>query len=91
MAIAPLFQQQIEAAQQRARSKGLEQGLERGLERGRQEQQRSIFEHFLQVRFAELTPKMTAFISPISLIVFVEQLPQLSTDELRERLGEASE
>jgi hypothetical protein len=168
MAIAPLFQQQIEAAQQRARAEGLEEGLERGLERGleqglqrgleqglergRQQQQRSILENFLRVRFAELTPQMTAFLSPISkfsapeftvlllslsmlavdetgresavrllaesvlrvrsnelgdllpaavnnllalpvteLTVFLEQMPQLSADELRERLGEISE
>ncbi|MEG4446824.1 flagellar assembly protein H [Microcoleus sp. AT9_B5] len=63
MAIAPLFQQQIQAAQQQAREegleqgleegleRGLEQGLEQGLERGRQEQQRLILENFLRVRF----------------------------------------
>ncbi len=164
MAIAPLFQQQIQAAQQQAREeglerglergleqgleRGLEQGLEQGLERGRQEQQRLILENFLRVRFGELSPKMTAFLSPISklaaaeftvlllaismltvdeagreaavkllaesalqmrspelgdilpaavtnllalpvaeLTLFVEQLPQLSADELRDRLG----
>lgn len=148
MAIAPLFQQQIQAAQQQAREEGLEQGLEEGLERGRQEQQRLILENFLQVRFGELSPKMTVFLSPISklaaaeftvlllaismltvdeagreaavkllaesalqmrspelgdllptavtnllalpvaeLTLFVEQLPQLSADELRDRLG----
>ncbi|MEG4306485.1 flagellar assembly protein H [Microcoleus sp. D3_18a_C4] len=152
MAIAPLFQQQIQAAQQQAREEGLEQGLEegleQGLERGRQEQQRLILENFLRVRFGELSPKMTVFLSPISklaaaeftvlllaismltvdesgreaavkllaesalqmrspelgailptavtnllalpvaeLTLFVEQLPQLSADELRDRLG----
>ncbi|MEG4089047.1 flagellar assembly protein H [Microcoleus sp. Pol12B4] len=156
MAIAPLFQQQIQAAQQQAREEGLEQGLEeglerglkQGLERGRQEQQRLILENFLRVRFGELSPKMTAFLSPTSrlaaaeftvlllaismltvdeagreaavkllaesalqmrspelgdllptavtnllalpvaeLTLFVEQLPQLSADELRDRLG----
>ncbi|MEG5041209.1 MULTISPECIES: flagellar assembly protein H [unclassified Microcoleus] len=148
MAIAPLFQQQIQAAQQQAREEGLEQGLEEGLERGRQEQQRLILENFLQVRFGELSPKMTVFLSPISklaaaeftvlllaismltvdeagreaavkllaesalqirspelgdllptavtnllalpvaeLTLFVEQLPQLSAQELRDRLG----
>ena len=50
MAIAPLFQQQIQAAQQQ----------------GRQAQQRLILENFLQVRFGEINSKMTAFISPIS-------------------------
>ena len=156
MTIAPLFQQEIQAARQQAREEGLEQGLEQGLERGleqglergRQEQQRLILENFLQVRFGELSPKMTVFLSPISklqaaeftvlllaismltvdetgreaavkllaesvlqmrspelgdilptavtnllalpvaeLTLFVEQMPQLSADELRERLG----
>jgi hypothetical protein len=156
MTIAPLFQQEIQAARQQAREEGLEegleqgleQGLERGLERGRQEQQRLILENFLQVRFGELSPKMTVFLSPISklqaaeftvlllaismltadetgreaavkllaesvlqmrspelgdilpaavtnllalpvaeLTLFVEQLPQLSAEGLRERLG----
>lgn len=156
MAIAPLFQQQIQAAQQQAREEGLEQGLEeglergleQGLERGRQEQQRLILENFLRVRFGELSPKMTVFLSPISKLqaaeftvlllaismltvdeagresavkllaesvlqirspelgdilptavtnllalpvaevtLFVEQLPQLSAEELRDRLG----
>ncbi|MEG5058696.1 flagellar assembly protein H [Microcoleus sp. A2-C5] len=156
MAIAPLFQQQIQAAQQQAREEGLEQGLEegleqgleQGLERGRQEQQRLILENFLRVRFGEVSPKMTVFLSAISklaaaeftvlllaismltvddagresavkllvesvlqvrspelgdllpaavnnllalplaeLTLLVEQLPQLSADELRERLG----
>src|SRR6476469_1091989 len=164
MAIAPLFQQQIQAAQQQAREEGLEQGLERGLEqglergleqgleRGRQEQQRLILENFLRVRFGELSPKMTVFLSPISklaaaeftvlllaismltvdesgresavkllaesalqirspelgnilpaavtnllalpvaaLTLLVEQLPQLSAEELRERLGKTPE
>ncbi len=156
MAIAPLFQEQIQAAEQRARAKGREegreQGREQGLERGRQEQQRLILENFLRVRFGELSPKMTAFQSPISklsaaeftvlllaismltvdesgrqqavsllaesvlkifvtnlenilplavnnllalsveeLTLFVEQLPQLSDAELRERLGKIPE
>jgi hypothetical protein len=164
MTIAPLFQQEIQAARQQAREeglergleeglergleRGLEQGLEQGLERGRQEQQRLILENFLRVRFGELSPKMTVFLSPISklqaaeftvlllaismltvdetgreaavkllaesvlqmrspelgdilptvvtnllalpvaeLTLFVEQLPQLSPEGLRERLG----
>ena len=168
MAIAPLFREQIQAAEQQARERGLEQGLERGLERGleqglergleqglergRQEQQQLILENFLRVRFGELSQKMTAFLSPISrfsaaeftvlllaismltvdesgreqavnllaesvlkmsrtnledilpqamtnlltlpvaeLTLFVEQLPQLSDAELRERLGKISD
>ena len=172
MAIAPLFQQQLEAAQrqgieqglergleqgleqglERGLEQGLERGLEEGLERGRQEQKRLILENFLRVRFGELTPKMTVVLSPISklqaaeftvlllglsmvtvddagresavkllvesmlqvrspelgdllpaavtnllalplaeLTLFVEQLPQLSADELRQRLGKIPE
>ena len=72
MAIAPLFQQQIQAAKQQAREEGLEQGLEEGLERGRQEQQRLILENFLRVRFGELSPKMTVFLSPISKLAAAE-------------------
>ena len=152
MTIAPLFQQEIQAARQQAREEGreegLEQGREQGLERGRQEQQCLILENFLRVRFGELSPQMTVFLSPISklqaaeftvlllaismltvdetgreaavkllaesvlqmrspelgdllpaavtnllalpvaeLTLFVEQLPQLSADELRDRLG----
>jgi len=152
MTIAPLFQQEIQAARQQAREEGreegLEQGREQGLERGRQEQQRLILENFLRVRFGELSPQMTVFLSPISklqaaeftvlllaismltvdetgreaavkllaesvlqmrspelgdilptavtnllalpvaeLTLFVEQLPQLSAEGLRERLG----
>lgn len=68
MAIAPLFREQIQAAEQRARAKGLEQGLERG----RQEQQRLILENFLRVRFGESSPKMTAFLSPISKLSAAE-------------------
>ncbi|WP_333464344.1 flagellar assembly protein H [Microcoleus sp. herbarium7] len=136
MAITPLFQQQIQAAQQKAR----------------EEQQRLILENFLLVRFGEISPKMTVFLSPISklsaaeftvlllaismlsvdeagresavkllaenvlkmsvanreeilqqavtnllalplaeLTLLVEQLPQLSADELRERLGNIPE
>ena len=76
MTIAPLFQQEIQAARQQAREegleRGLEQGLEQGLERGRQEQQRLILENFLQVRFGELSPKMTVFLSPISKLQTAE-------------------
>ncbi|MCC3589794.1 flagellar assembly protein H [Microcoleus sp. PH2017_28_MFU_U_A] len=99
MAIAPLFREQIQAAQQQAREegleqglergleRGLEQGLERGLERGRQEQQRLILENFLRVRFGELSPKMTVFLSPISKLfaadftVLLLAISMLTVDE----------
>ncbi|MEG4918227.1 flagellar assembly protein H [Microcoleus sp. B7-D4] len=68
MAITPLFQQQIQAAQQQAR----EQGLEQGLERGRQEQQRLILSDFLPGRFGELSPKMSVFLTPLSKLSATE-------------------
>jgi len=84
MAITPLFQQQIQAAQQQAREEGLEQGLERGLERGleqgleqglergRQEQQRLILSDFLPGKFGELSPKMSVFLTPLSKLSATE-------------------
>ncbi|WP_293330018.1 flagellar assembly protein H [Microcoleus sp. CAWBG58] len=95
MTIAPLFREQIQAAQQQAREEGLEQGreqglergLEQGLERGRQEQQRLILENFLRVRFGELSPKMTVFLSPISKLfaadftVLLLAISMLTVDE----------
>ena len=64
MTIAPLFQEQLQAAQ--------EQGVEQGLERGREEQQRLILENFLRVRFGELDSLMIAFLSPVSKIPAAE-------------------
>ncbi|OCR00370.1 flagellar assembly protein H [Oscillatoriales cyanobacterium USR001] len=56
MAIAPLFQEQLQAAQQEGRQEG------------RQEQQRLILENFIQVRFGELPPKMSAFMEAASTL-----------------------
>ena len=84
MAITPLFQQQIQAAQQQAR----EQGLEQGLERGRQEQQRLILSDFLLGRFGELSPKMSVFLTPLSKLSATEftrmllAISMLTVDEL---------
>ncbi|TAG92003.1 MAG: flagellar assembly protein H [Oscillatoriales cyanobacterium] len=64
MAITPLFQQQIQAAQQQAREEGLEQG--------RQEQQRLILSDFLSGRFGELSPKMSVFLTPLSKLSATE-------------------
>jgi flagellar biosynthesis/type III secretory pathway protein FliH len=84
MAITPLFQEQLQAAQQQGREEGIQQGrqegreegiqqgLEQGLERGRQEQQRLILENFLQVRFGELDEKMTAFLVAASTLPAAE-------------------
>ncbi len=70
MAIAPLFQQHLEAAQQQGRQEGREEG------------QRMILESFLQVRFGELDPQTVALILPISglpVADFTLLLVQLST------------
>ena len=64
MTITPLFQQQIQAAQQQAREEGLEQG--------RQEQQRLILSDFLSGRFGELSPKMSVFLTPLSKLSATE-------------------
>jgi flagellar biosynthesis/type III secretory pathway protein FliH len=72
MAITPLFQQQIQAAQQQAREEGRGEGLERGLERGRQEQQRLILSDFLPGKFGELSPKMSVFLTPLSKLSATE-------------------
>ncbi|NJM63949.1 MAG: flagellar assembly protein H [Oscillatoriales cyanobacterium RU_3_3] len=85
MAIAPLFQQQLQAAEQ--------QGIERGIERGRQEQQRLILENFLRVRFGELTPQMTIFLAPISKLSaaeFTVLLLAISMLSVNEAGGEAA-
>jgi len=66
MAIAPLFQQHLEAAKQQ----------------GQEEGQRMILESFLQVRFGELDPRTVALILPISALPVAEftlLLVQLST------------
>ncbi|HBE32772.1 MAG TPA: flagellar assembly protein H, partial [Cyanobacteria bacterium UBA11368] len=84
MAIAPLFQQQLEAAEQRGRQegiqagrqegiqagieRGIQQGLERGIQQGREEGQRSIIENFLRVRFGELDALLAVFIAPVSAL-----------------------
>lgn len=70
MAIAPLFQQQLEAAKQV----------------GRQEGQRSILESFFRVRFGELDPVLAAFLTPVSALIATEftmlllQLSALTVD-----------
>ncbi len=66
MAIAPLFQQHLEAAKQK----------------GQEEGQRMILESFLQVRFGESDPLTLAFIPLISALPVAEftvLLVQLST------------
>ncbi|NJK73571.1 MAG: flagellar assembly protein H [Richelia sp. CSU_2_1] len=79
MTIAPLFQQQLEAAKQ--------EGKQEGIEQGRAEGQRSILENFLRVRFGELDAILTAFLVPASALPAIEftllllQLSALTVDE----------
>lgn len=74
MAIAPLFQQQIEA--------------------GRESAARLLAESVLRGRSNELGDLWQTAVTNLlalpaeELTVFLEQLPQLSADELRARLGE---
>ena len=91
MAIAPLFQQQLEAAEQRGRQEGriegIQQGIERGIQQGREEGQRSIIENFLRVRFGELDALLAVFLAPVSALPATEftllllQLSALTGDE----------
>jgi hypothetical protein len=95
MAIAPLFQEQLQLAKQQ----GVEEGLQlfqeqlqlakqQGIEQGREQQQRLILEDFLRERFGELTPEIAEFISPISTISVGEftrllmEISMLTVDEL---------
>ncbi|MFB2982459.1 flagellar assembly protein H [Microseira sp. BLCC-F43] len=83
MAIAPLFQQQLQAAEQRGRG----EGIEAGIQQGRQEKQQSILESFLRVRFGELDAILAAFLAPLSALPDTEftllllQLSTLAVDE----------
>jgi len=76
MAIAPLFQEQLQLAKHQ------------GIEQGREQQQRLILENFLRERFGELTPEIAEFISPISTISVGEftrlllEISMLTVDEL---------
>jgi hypothetical protein len=76
MAIAPLFQEQLQLAKQQ------------GIEQGREQQQRLILDNFLRERFGELTPEIAEFISPISTISVGEftrllmEISMLTVDEL---------
>jgi hypothetical protein len=78
MALAPLYRQQIEAA----REEGIERGIAEGIERGRQEENRAILENLLRMRFGELDPIFTVFLTPLSALSAVEftrLLVELST------------
>jgi hypothetical protein len=72
MAIAPLFREQLQAAQQQ----------------GRQEEQRLILENFLRQRLGELSPEIAAFLSPAATMPVAEftslllEISTLTRDEL---------
>jgi hypothetical protein len=95
MAIAPLFQEQLQLAKQQGVEEGLQLSQEQlqlakqqGIEQGREQQQRLILENFLRERFGELTPEIAGFISPISTISLGEftrllmEISMLTVDEL---------
>ncbi|MEQ9239001.1 hypothetical protein [Coleofasciculus sp. E2-BRE-01] len=83
MALAPLYRQQLDAARQQAREQGLQQGIQQGIRQG----QRLIIENLLQTRLGQLTPTLTALITPLSalppqqLTPFLLQLSQLENSE----------
>ena len=72
MAIAPLFREQLQAAQQQ----------------GRQEEQRLILENFLRQSLGELNPEITVFLSSASTMPVAEftslllEISTLTRDEL---------
>jgi len=87
MAIAPLFQEQLQLAKQEGIEQGIEQerqlfqqhlqaaqqqGIEQGIEQGRQEEQRLILANFLRERFGELPPEIAALLSQVSTIPVAE-------------------
>ncbi|MCP2727788.1 flagellar assembly protein H [Limnofasciculus baicalensis] len=79
MAIAPLFQEQLAAAEQK--------GIQQGIERGKIEEHRYILENFLRVRLRDLDPVFQALIAPVSALPAVEftmllvQLATVSVDD----------
>lgn len=91
MAIAPLFQQKLEAAEQRGLQQGIQEGRQEGrqegIQEGRQEGQRSILESFFLVRFGELDGVLAAFLTRVSALPAAEftmlflQLSTLTVDE----------
>jgi hypothetical protein len=86
-AITPLFQEHLAAAEQKGIERGKIEGVQEGIKRGKQEENRAIIENFLRVRFGELSPKSTVFITPVSSLPAVDftmllvQLSMLSVDE----------
>ena len=90
MAVSPLFQEQLAAAEkrgeQRGEKRGEQRGIERGEQRGFQQGQRLIIESFLQGRFGELSEIMASLVEPLSMLPPIDltrlllQLSQLTGD-----------
>ncbi|MCP2729005.1 flagellar assembly protein H [Limnofasciculus baicalensis] len=94
MAIAPLFQEQLAAAEQRGKIEGKIEGVQQGIERGVQQGQRLIIESFIQGRFGELSEPMVSLVEPLSALPPIQvtrlllQLSQLPGDSLGMRQGQ---
>ncbi|MCP2730463.1 flagellar assembly protein H [Limnofasciculus baicalensis] len=90
MAIAPLFQEQLAAAEQRGKIEGVQEGIERGVHQG----QRLIIESFIQGRFGELFEPMVSLVEPLSALPPIQvtrlllQLSQLPGDSSGMRQGQ---
>lgn len=84
MAIAPLFQEQLQLAKQEGRQEGIEQGIQQGVQLG----QRLILENLLRQRFGELTPEIVSLVSPVTAMSVTEftslllEISMLRVDEI---------
>ncbi|HIK31689.1 MAG TPA: flagellar assembly protein H [Oscillatoriales cyanobacterium M59_W2019_021] len=95
MAVGSLFQEQLNAAEQRGIEQGIErgrsqgklEGVEEGLKQGVFQGQRLILENLLQVKFGNLDPIMPVLIERMSVVsseqftLFLLQLSRVENDE----------
>ncbi len=97
MAVSPLFQEQLNAAEKRGVQEGIELGrqqLETAVQQTVQQQQRLIIESFLQGRFGELSEIMASLVDPLSKFPAIDltrlllQLSQLTGDAAGIQEGE---
>ena len=97
MAISPLFQEQLNAAEKRGIQEGIELGrqqLETAVQQTIQEQQRLIVESFIQEKFGKLSGIMASLVEPLSklppihLTRLLLQLSQLTGDGAGIKQGE---
>ena len=88
MAIAPLFQEQLQLAKQEGRQEGRQEGIEQGIQQGVQLGQRLILENLLRQRFGELTPEIVSLVSPVTAMSVTEftslllEISMLRVDEI---------